>query len=392
MKPLNRLVLLLLACSTMLIFSDCKKDDDNPEPQIRIRKDAKDLTQQEKADFVEAVLALKSTPSPYSDSLSYYDQFVKFHQMAVEKKLCTDLGVAHANPAFPPWHRKLLILFEDALREVSGKDVRLPYWDWTNQASTDAVFSDDLLGGDGDPNEEFAVMSGPFRKGNFTVNLFTIRPDYIGLNPHPWLVRNFAATVDEDTLSYPGYPVSLPQSSDIQHCLDMETYDMAPWDCSGSGNTSFRFCLEGFLDGTCGGAQAMHNIGHDWVAGFFKIPVDTFKMVPVESVNPFCGNIMRDTVPNNIRVGSMEPLDVSPNDPAFFLHHCNVDRIWAEWQLLPDNADKYQPVAGEADGYNLLDEMYPYNIPGYRGLGSMDDYGLTPNSMLNTEVLGYKYE
>ena len=22
----------------------------------------------------------------------------------------------------------------------------------------------------------------------------------------------------------------------------------------------------------------------------------------------------------------------SPNDPAFFLHHCNVDRLWDLWQ------------------------------------------------------------
>lgn len=22
----------------------------------------------------------------------------------------------------------------------------------------------------------------------------------------------------------------------------------------------------------------------------------------------------------------------SPNDPVFFLHHCNVDRLWWQWQ------------------------------------------------------------
>ena len=51
--------------------------------------------------------------------------------MAVEKSMCTGFAVAHMNPAFLSWHRKLLILYEDALSEVSGKDIALPYWDWT---------------------------------------------------------------------------------------------------------------------------------------------------------------------------------------------------------------------------------------------------------------------
>ncbi len=29
--------------------------------------------------------------------------------------------------------------------------------------------------------------------------------------------------------------------------------------------------------------------------------------------------------------GDMGP-STSPNDPAFYLNHCNVDRIWAAWQ------------------------------------------------------------
>ena len=30
--------------------------------------------------------------------------------------------------------------------------------------------------------------------------------------------------------------------------------------------------------------------------------------------------------------GTMSDLD-SPGDPLFFLHHCNVDRLWAIWQI-----------------------------------------------------------
>lgn len=375
-------------CPTGFTGTNCEVD----ESTLRVRKNAKDMTAQEISDYVNAVLTLKATPSPYSDTLSYYDTFVRFHQMAVERTKCTGFGVAHANPAFPPWHRKMLVLYEDALSAVSGKQIALPYWDWTDQASTDATFSSNLMGGNGDPNDEYALNDGPFRKDNWQINVFTISANYIGLNPHPWIVRNLAATIAGSS-SYPGYDVSLPTSAEINSCLEITTYDMAPWDCSSmtEPNTAFRFCIEGFTQGFCPGQQAIHNIGHDWIAGFFNVPVDTVKMIPVSAFNPYCNEIMRDTVPNNVRVGSMEPLDVSPNDPAFFMHHCNVDKLWAEWQD-QGNADKYEPVSGQAEGYNLNDEMYPYDIPEFKSVPAMVVHGLTPASMLDYKSLGYTYE
>lgn len=366
----------------------------NCEIMLKVRKNAKDLTPQEREDYVNAVLTLKATPSPYTDTLSYYDTFVRFHQMAVEKSRCTGLGVAHTNPAFPAWHRKILILYEDALSQVSGKEIALPYWDWTDQASTDATFASSLMGGNGDPNDEYALNDGPFRKDNWQVNVFTILPHYVGLNPHPWIVRNFAATIPGD--DYPGYPVSLPTTAEIDNCLSISTYDMAPWDCSDTTmtmpNSSFRFCLEGFTNGFCPGQQAVHNIGHDWIAGFFEIPVGTVEMNQVSSFNQYCNETATATVPNNVRVGTMEPLDISPNDPAFFIHHCNVDRLWAQWQNLPGNASKYEPAAGGPEGYNLNDPLYPFDIPDWQSIPAMVAHGNTPAAMLDYRALGYEYE
>jgi tyrosinase len=285
------------------------------------------------------------------------------------------------------------MLYEDALREVSGKDITLPYWDWTDQASTDATFATDLLGGDGDPNDEYALNDGPFRKDNWQLNLLTVMPNYQGLNPHPWIVRYFGAVIDSSD-DYPGYDVDLPTQTDIDNCLSISTYDVAPWDCSGTRapNSSFRFVLEGFLGDACKGGQAMHNIGHDWIAGFFTLPGVTPEMIPVQSkiVTAICDTTLHDTVPNNVRVGTMEPLDVSPNDPAFFMHHTNVDRIWYLWQQIGDNGIKYEPRSGAPLGYNLFDELYPFDQ--FKGIAGMDNHGLTPSSMLNAEDLGYAYE
>jgi tyrosinase len=62
----------------------------------------------------------------------------------------------------------------------------------------------------------------------------------------------------------------------------------------------------------------------------------------------------------------------APNDPLFFMLHCNVDRLWAKWQFLnklwnqtsPD-AYSFLGKAGDAGatriGHNRLDTMWPWN-------------------------------
>ncbi|MFD0568743.1 tyrosinase family protein [Kitasatospora gansuensis] len=66
---------------------------------------------------------------------------------------------------------------------------------------------------------------------------------------------------------------------------DLATYDFTPWN---AGSRGFRNQLEGFR------GPGLHNQVHRWVGG------------------------------------DMGPAS-SPNDPVFFLHHCNVDRIWEGW-------------------------------------------------------------
>jgi Common central domain of tyrosinase len=43
--------------------------------------------------------------------------------------------------------------------------------------------------------------------------------------------------------------------------------------------------------------------------------------------------------------GDMEP-PTSPNDPVFYLNHCNVDRVWASWQQHHPSAG-YLPATGD---------------------------------------------
>ncbi|NER51776.1 MAG: tyrosinase family protein, partial [Symploca sp. SIO1A3] len=89
----------------------------------------------------------------------------------------------------------------------------------------------------------------------------------------------------------------------------------------------------------------------------------------------------------------------SPNDPLFWLHHANVDRIWAEWQA-DGNADDY-PSSGQPDGHNLNDNMWPWDggassttrgedIATLLPTFDLDDL-VTPADVLDTLSRGYTY-
>jgi Common central domain of tyrosinase len=56
--------------------------------------------------------------------------------------------------------------------------------------------------------------------------------------------------------------------------------------------------------------------------------------------------------------GQMSFPAFSPFDPFFYLHHCNIDRIWAMWQA-DGHADEY-PTSGGRAYHNRNDMMYPW--------------------------------
>jgi len=52
--------------------------------------------------------------------------------------------------------------------------------------------------------------------------------------------------------------------------------------------------------------------------------------------------------------GDMGP-GTSPNDPVFFLNHCNVDRIWEAWMI--QNNRSYSPSANEGPVGHRIDTV-----------------------------------
>ncbi|HEX9415696.1 MAG TPA: tyrosinase family protein [Gaiellaceae bacterium] len=321
-------------------------------PVLRVRKDIKDLTPQEKADFVAAILKLKQTPSPWNAKLSYYDQFVWWHRQSF---LCTIMA-AHMSSAFLPWHREFLLLFENALRQVSGKPITIPYWDWTDPNSTAAVFAADFMGGPGVASKGYAVMNGPFRKGAWRLNV--VDPKASDPRGFHYLVRRFATPIAR----------TLPTATQITTALTRPSYDVKPYDAMSSPTKSFRNYLEGWRevkrmtceDGLMGvdskphAPHLMHNGVHLWVGGIWG-----------PKKKPFLGTMT---------------LNTSLNDPVFWLHHANIDRLWSQWEQI--HGEQYRPVSGARRGQNLHDTMWPY-----RNVGDET----TIADLLDIDSLGYTY-
>lgn len=227
-----------------------------------------------------------------SQPLSTWDLFVLWHAMAMNQSQGGGRNAAHSGPAFLPWHRWMLLLLEFQFQRVLGQpDFGLPYWDWAadgeaapGDQANQPLWSDDWIGGDG--NVAGNVVDGPFTLANgFRV---VIRSDFLG---QIW------ATQSALRRRLGASSATLPDKADVANAMAQDDYDAAPWNAS-SDTTGFRNRLEGWArldDSGTGEPPNLHNRVHVWIGG------------------------------------DMGPA-TSPNDPAFFLNHSNVDRLWAAWQ------------------------------------------------------------
>ena len=352
---------LLVAVSLALCgaLAACDSDDASGggsgggEAQGIVREDAQDLSAQEKRDLTDAILKLKRMPSPFKGykDFSYYDTLVKWHKDAFN----CDTQTAHMGPNFLPWHRHLLILLEEGLSEAAGKPIAIPYWDWTDPASTNAVFNDDFMGGDGDPEKGYAVTSGPFRRGEYKLDV--VDPKVNDPFQLTYLVRQMGTFTGNE---------QLPEPRKVERLLTRPIYDTVPFNDQSNPKQSFRNHLEGWrneigqkcedgliapLTGRGVTRHELHNGVHLWVGGIV-----------------------------GKRQGTMD-LNTSLNDPVFWLHHANIDRLWQAW--MEANGELYDPVSGwPRPDQNLNQPMIPYKQVGQR---------VTPKSVLDIEKLGYSY-
>lgn len=92
-------------------------------------------------------------------------------------------------------------------------------------------------------------------------------------------------------------------------------------------------------------------------------------------------------VPGHTWTGGDMASPQSPKDPLFFLHHCNVDRLWAIWQRNHAAAGQYS-----LDNCSTFDgDTCPTYTDTFVALNDPMVGGATPASMLDHLALGYFY-
>jgi tyrosinase len=259
--------------------------------------------------YVRGVLALKAEQTGITTrslgipgrtrELSTYDLLVVLHHRAMETftpQGQTERNAAHCGPVFLPWHRFMLIFLEAQLQRVlADPGLGLPYWSWADDGERrraeqprSRLWRANCMGGDGDPAQRGAVTSGPFADGSpFRVR---VAADSSGV----------LRSVDRPLRRGLDISVGLPRKSQVGQALGRGDYDQPPWS---TASASFRNRLEGWAPAAT--APHLHNRVHVFVGG--------------------------DMLTSS-----------SPNDPVFYLNHCNVDRVWAAW-LNPGRAVPYVP-------------------------------------------------
>ncbi|KAK9708662.1 hypothetical protein K7432_009508 [Basidiobolus ranarum] len=129
---------------------------------ISVRKEIRQMSPQEIEGWLSAIQQLKT--------LEIYDRFSDIHNSYVP--------FAHGTPAFFPWHRYFIRLYEYALQSVAP-EVVIPYWDWSlDSQAPEQSFIFKIIGGNG-KGPDNCIEDGPFANWTLTVPL-----------PH-CLTRNF---------------------------------------------------------------------------------------------------------------------------------------------------------------------------------------------------------
>ncbi len=340
------------------------------------RKSATTMNGNEWENFAKALVLMKAdilNPNqPEIDHISAYDLLDAIH-VAIRRVRTPDgrsTNMGHFSAGFCPWHRNFLLNLESEMQKHVPSSF-IPFWDWTDHPGTKNLFVKEKLGE---------------RSGRLISGYFAFDAPGTGSNslPRPnWWPPTLKGWRIPKTLRY-RHGESLYRTNNlrilnrelatqkhVEAVMNTDDYSggaMVEWTEPGSNTKiliggGFWNRLEG---GPNGGVPRTHNFGHGWIGG------------------------------------QMGDAFTSPLDPIFYLHHCNIDRIWAEWQNDGHLGNNYYPSFGFDMGHNLKDPMWPWvgNSRGYNSESSpigipwpnfSAGQVVTPQDVIDISKLNYTY-
>ena len=342
---------------------ECVKRNSN---QLFRRQNFLTLTQQQRNDYFRVLKAAKqedgnewavvvSEPGSASgtvtaQNVSVYDMFVVHHFLVTRERnvdSCENdakIDFAHEGPTFATWHRYYLLIVERELQRVAADlniSFIMPYWDWT----PNVLFTPELFGEPGYCDSRVSVSGTLFNGNNWPIVCEQTYRSFIKDKKEN--IKDDCAPVRVlcDVKSDRRSNIRLERGiiSDQSPFLpDEATIPMALAATAYSGFYGFNNRLEGFVD-LCAGENNM--------------PCTLFKSYDVTHNN----------LHNAVHIylgGHMRVTPSASNDPIFFLHHANIDRIFERWlrKYNNDNRPDYQPDVDrrEHPGHNLNDYLVPF--------------------------------
>ena len=279
------------------------------EVMIRVRKDANELTDKARDDFLFALAKLNGIkvdddPTPGAGYGIYVTDFVEMHVGGASAS-------QHGDSHFVPWHRLYLLDLERQLQKIRP-EVTLPYWRFDQAAPN--LFSEHFMGAMQQIPRDISVPGGEFDPGGFNTP------------PAKFNVNN---------------PIAAWQIYDTQGINRTARFNPVTEPANGLLHPNDDFVL-------LNQGQTLD------LGGGENNPDDAFLGTPNPS--PGTGFARMESSPHGAAHvsfnGPINRVPVAPRDPLFFLLHCNVDRLWALWQ----NAYNREDVDDQ--------KTYPYRAPG----------------------------
>ncbi|KAH6885347.1 hypothetical protein B0T10DRAFT_530949 [Thelonectria olida] len=280
------------------------------------------LSKSERLDYIKAVKCLQKLPSRTpahvsAGARSRFDDFVVTH---IQQTL-----TIHYTGNFMPWHRWFVYQYEKALREECGYEGYQPYWDWPKYASApekSPIFNGDRysLGGNGEYiAHNGPVISPPSGVGGGDIQLPAgVGGGYVVTGPFANMTVNLG-------------PVGGLQGT-------------SPGPDGGLGYNPRR------LKRDVGPAMNQRYANYTTVLNLLLKP----------NISEY--RLLSEGVPYTVEIGphggihytiSGDPgadLFTSPGDPAFWVHHGMMDRMWTFWQAV-DPKKRHKELNGGDYGH-----------------------------------------
>ncbi|POS79237.1 hypothetical protein DHEL01_v202360 [Diaporthe helianthi] len=293
-----------VAMSRLAANSTCTAD------KISVRKSWHDLTPEERIAYTDAVLCLQSkeakTPSNLAEGAkSRFDDFIVAH--------INQTNTIHQTANFLGWHRWFIWEHEQALRNECGYKGALPYWDWARTAE-EGLAKSPLFDGSA------TSLSGDGAPMNYTAH------DYVAVNEN-----NKDAAVYLPPGSGGGCVMSGPF---VNYTVNLGPGGLTTID-SGSDSSGYPYkhnprCLKRSLTDYSNKRFANSTS----VLTLLREPQDIWSFELLMQGDPVVPELgVHGGMHFSLGGDPGRDLFVSPGDPAFYLHHGQVDHVWWLWQM-----------------------------------------------------------